>query len=157
MGGLYKVGARVSRRFCVGWVGGACLCGAVRYKVDDGAVYDAGYCHCSLCRRLGGGPVIAWASVKAAGFRVIAGAAKWYVSSKSGRRGFCEVCGSQLFFDGPGMVGLAGVNTGTLDEVPEGLRPRLHMCVADKWDWFEVADGLPRFVDNQLTKPETRG
>jgi hypothetical protein len=55
------------------------------------------------------------------------------------------------------MVGLAGVNTGTLDEVPEGLRPRLHMCVADKWDWFEVADGLPRFVDNQLTKPETRG
>ncbi len=141
----------------MGWVGGGCLCGAVRYEVDAGAVYDAGYCHCSLCRRLGGGPVIAWASVKAAGFRVIAGAAKWYVSSESGRRGFCEVCGAQLFFDGPGMAGLAGVNTGTLDEVPEGLRPKLHMCVADKWEWFEVADGLPRFDDNRLTKPEERG
>jgi len=30
------------------------------------------------------------------------------------------------------------------------------MCLADKWPWFEVSDGLPRFPDNQLTKPEER-
>ncbi len=141
----------------MGWVGGGCLCGAVRYEVDEAAVYDAGYCYCSMCRRLGGGPAMAWASLRAAGFRVTAGAAKWYVSSESGRRGFCGECGSQLFFDGPGMPGLAGVNTGSLDEVPAGLRPRLHMCWADRWPWFEVADGLVRFEDNRLTKPETRG
>ncbi len=139
------------------WVGGGCLCGAVRYEVDEAAVYDAGYCYCSMCRRLGGGPAMAWASVREAGFRITAGAAKWFVSSASGRRGFCAECGSQLFFDGPGMPGLAGVNTGSLDEVPEGLRPRLHMCWADRWPWFEVADELVRFEDNRLTKPETRG
>jgi hypothetical protein len=138
------------------WVAGGCLCGAVRYEVDPEAVYDSGYCHCSLCRRASGGPMVAWASLRAGGFRLTAGAAKWYVSSATGRRGFCADCGAQLFFDGPGMVGLAGINTGTLDEVPAPLRPRLHMCLADKWPWLEVSDGLPRFPDNQLTKPEER-
>ncbi len=139
------------------WVSGGCLCGAVRYEVDAGAVYDAGYCHCSMCRRASGGPVVAWVSVREDGFRILAGEVARYVSSASGWRGFCGVCGSNLLFGGPGMVGLAGVNTGSLDEVPAPLRPRLHMCWADRWDWFEVADGLVRFEDNRLTKPEARG
>ena len=28
---------------------GGCLCGAVRYRLC-GALIDAGFCHCSLCR-----------------------------------------------------------------------------------------------------------
>jgi hypothetical protein len=139
------------------WVGGGCLCGAVRYEVDPALVYDSGYCHCSLCRRASGGPMVAWASLRAGGFRLTAGAPKWYVSSATGRRGFCADCGAQLFFDGPGMAGLTGVNTGTLDDLPAPLRPRLHMCWADKWPWFDISDSLPRFDDNRLTKPEERG
>jgi len=138
------------------WAGGGCLCGAVRYDVEEGAVYDAGYCYCSLCRRASGAPVMSWASGREGGFRVVRGEARRYWSSGSCRRGFCGDCGSPLFFDGPGMAGLVGVNTGTLDEVPVGLRPRVHMCVDDKWGWFEVADGLPRFGGNALTRPEER-
>jgi len=138
------------------WVGGGCLCGAVRYEVDEGAVYDAGYCYCSMCRRASGGPVMSWALVREVGFRLESGEVRRYWSSESCRRGFCGECGSPLFYDGPAMVGMCGVNTGTLDEVPAELRPRVHMCVADKWGWFEVKDELPRFADNRLTRPEER-
>jgi hypothetical protein len=36
---------------------GGCVCGAVRYRIDA-MPFDAGYCHCTLCRRSSGSPVL---------------------------------------------------------------------------------------------------
>ena len=46
---------------------GGCLCGALRYRLDA-APLDIGYCHCSMCRRSTGAPVLAWACIPAAAF-----------------------------------------------------------------------------------------
>jgi hypothetical protein len=48
---------------------GGCFCCAIRYAFLD--VFDAGYCHCSICRRTSGAPVIAWVNTPRASFRVL--------------------------------------------------------------------------------------
>jgi hypothetical protein len=62
-------------------------------------------------------------------------------SFTTARRGFCPVCGSNLFWDGPG-ANLA-IMAGTLDG-PTGLTFKAHIFWADKGDYYEIADGLPQ-------------
>ena len=38
---------------------GGCFCGAVRYRVE-GEPIQSDYCHCRMCQRAGGAPVVAW-------------------------------------------------------------------------------------------------
>ena len=38
---------------------GGCLCGAVRYRISA-EPHHAGYCHCRMCQRSAGAPVVAW-------------------------------------------------------------------------------------------------
>lgn len=45
------------------WLEGGCLCGAVRYRVT-GKPYHVTHCHCSMCRRASGAPLVTWFSVK---------------------------------------------------------------------------------------------
>ncbi len=46
---------------------GGCMCGAVRYELDDaGSV--ANYCHCRSCRMATGGPVAAFVDLKPGAF-----------------------------------------------------------------------------------------
>ena len=75
---------------------GGCLCGAVRV-VARLANTSVGACHCSMCRRWGGGPLMAvecGASVQFDGRDQIT----VYASSAWAERGFCSRCGSHLFY-----------------------------------------------------------
>ena len=94
---------------------GQCMCGAVSFTARD--VPDTfGACHCEMCRRWAGGPFLAvtcgevtWTGV----------APKVLTTSAWAERGFCEACGSAMFYritaDGP-MKGLTTVAFGTLDD-----------------------------------------
>ena len=48
---------------------GGCLCGEVRYRITATPV-EALYCHCRMCQRAHGAPVIAWLTVPLAAFEV---------------------------------------------------------------------------------------
>jgi hypothetical protein len=137
---------------------GGCLCGQVRFGFAAGAVFDAGYCHCRMCQRASGAPVIAFANVPAADFAVIAGVPQLYESSPGVVRGFCGTCGAQLYCAPADGTGHVAVNTGCLDD-PEApaVRPRLHMFAGQQLSWLALADDLPRFADNRLTDPSSRG
>ena len=116
------------------WISGGCLCGAVRYEVDPGGAFDAGYCHCSMCRRSSGAPVLAWAFVRRTAFRITQGKLTEYRSSDVCLRCFCGTCGGQLVYEAPSQPDFIGFHIATLDETaPKALWPRLHM-----------------FADNQL-------
>ena len=69
------------------------------------------------------------------------GEVTWYASSGAARRGFCGVCGSSLFWDGPGAN--LSIFAGTLDGAP-ALELAGHIFCADKGCYYEIADGLPQ-------------
>jgi hypothetical protein len=69
-------------------------------------------------------------------------ALRWYQSSAHARRGFCETCGSQLFWEPQGGIYVA-IAAGSLDD-PTGLRAIEHIYVADVGDYYEISDGLPQ-------------
>jgi len=70
---------------------GGCFCGANRFEAGD--LYDAGYCHCSMCRRFSGAPAVAWANLRGRDFRLVRGAPRGFRSSEHWVRYFCPSCG----------------------------------------------------------------
>lgn len=69
----------------------------------------------------------------------------WYRSSKNVRRGFCSRCGSSLFFDpiDRDEHGWIGISMGAFEKPTDTLL-RVHIYVADKGDYYDIADGLPQ-------------
>jgi hypothetical protein len=123
---------------------GGCLCGAVRYEVLA-PLRAVVACHCSQCRRTSGHHVAA-TQVASADLRWVADAGlKWYRSSDHAERGFCTVCGGNLFWRPlpQGPQAHTSIMAGTLD-APTGLSIARHIYVADKSDYYQIADGAPQ-------------
>ncbi len=118
---------------------GGCLCGAVRYRVA-GPLRDVVACHCTQCRR-GSGHHVAATAARRSDLHV-EGEPRWFASSEGARRGFCPTCGSNLFWERQGAERIS-IWAGSLD-APTGLEMRGHIFVADKGDYYEIADGLPQ-------------
>ena len=117
---------------------GSCLCGAVRYRVA-GPLRPVVACHCRQCRKTSGHFVAATSAPRDA--VTIDGEVRWYHASDSARRGFCGTCGSSLFWDGQGAN--LSIHAGTLDG-GTGLRLTGHIFCADKGDYYELTDDLPK-------------
>ena len=130
---------------------GGCLCGAVRYRTDA-EPFNAGYCHCSMCRKSSGAPVIAAASVPTASFELLQGEAalKRYRSSEQVHRLFCGTCGGQLFFDVIDEPDTIDIWLGSLDE-PDRVVPGYHIYDGDRVRWLHIADDLPRYKAGRST------
>lgn len=74
---------------------GRCLCGGVAFRAD-GVKTDHAVCHCSMCRRWTGSPLLA-AHVESVTFEGEAHIGL-YTSSDWAERGFCKLCGTSLFY-----------------------------------------------------------
>ena len=124
---------------------GGCFCGAVRYRVADEPI-DAAYCHCRMCQRSVGAPVVAWGSWPESAFTWLTAEPATLVSSSAGQRRFCAACGTQILFwtaDEPALVDL---NLASLDD-PAAIVPTYHIWTASRIPWFETTDDLPRYHD----------
>jgi len=75
---------------------GSCLCGAIRITANN-ISNSVGACHCGMCRKWGGGPLMAvdcGTDVSFEGGDNIS----VFDSSNWAERGFCNKCGSHLFY-----------------------------------------------------------
>ena len=75
---------------------GSCLCGEVSF-IANNASKSVGACHCSMCRKWVGGPIMTvecGADVSFKGKENIS----VYNSSEWAERGYCNKCGSSLFY-----------------------------------------------------------
>lgn len=127
----------------IGTTTGGCLCGAVRYEVR-GPLRDVVNCHCSMCQRLHGGFGPHSKARKEDIVMIKADGLAWYRTSRIAHRGFCRQCGAGLFWE-PFEMDSTGIVAGTLDG-PTGLKTIGHIFVAEKPDYYEINDDLPKFA-----------
>lgn len=121
---------------------GGCLCGEIRFRLDS-EPSDPGYCHCRMCQRFGGSPVMAFASVPLAALRFEGEAPARYRSSADGERWFCRHCGSSLAMWVSRALDLIDVAMAALDD-PTLLPPAFHIWRESRIGWFDTIDALPR-------------
>lgn len=123
---------------------GSCQCGAVRFRVD-GAFESFFLCHCGRCRKDTGSAHGANLFASSAELEWLAGEAQvrtYRVPDTRHEKSFCATCGSAL----PRVqeeVGMLVVPAGSLDD-PIDLIPNAHIFVADRADWDEGLEALPR-------------
>jgi len=124
---------------------GSCLCGAVRYQVEDAFRYSM-ICHCSRCRRATGSAFKPFAGIERAKLRLVAG------TDDAMRYGgdttydlHCGRCGSLLYSD-IGTSPYVHVTLGTLLDDP-GIRPTAHIFVGSKAPWYSISDDLPQYSE----------
>lgn len=75
---------------------GKCLCGSVKLVVEFQSS-EVAACHCSMCRNWSGGPMLAIDCAD----KVTINDEKYverYASSEWAERGFCNKCGTHLFY-----------------------------------------------------------
>ena len=130
---------------------GGCLCGGIRYEVTAPVDADVAHCHCSMCRRASGAPVVTWFTVPPEAFRVTRGTLKTWHSSPKGVRGFCPDCGCQISFRHDDFPGQLDVTVASLDD-PASAPPSRHIWTSSRLPWTHLDDDLPRYP--QETPPE---
>lgn len=119
----------------------SCVCGAVKVTVSgDLPAPDA--CHCTICRKHSGHYFVSSDIPRSAVTIEGMDRVTWFQSSEKVRRGFCSVCGSSLFFDPPHKDWIA-IAMGAFD-TPTGTKIAKHIFVANKGDYYDIADGVPQ-------------
>lgn len=123
-------------------VEGSCLCKGVTYALRA-PLRDSVACHCMQCRKTSGHYVSA-TQVDAGGLEIKNDdTLQWYRSSPEAERGFCNRCGSSLFWRHDADGGAVSVMSGTLD-APTGISTKKHIYVADKGDYYDISDNVPQ-------------
>ncbi len=123
---------------------GSCLCGAVRYTITGG-MGPAIACHCRECRKQSGHHAAAAPVPKDAVTLTRDEGLTWYKASATASRGFCNACGSSLFwqFDDSAQtyIQLGAVEGAT------GLHMVRDVWVSEKGDYYEIAEGHIEFEE----------
>ena len=133
---------------------GGCLCGEVRYQINEPSI-DTNYCHCRMCQRFSGAPVVAASTFPKDSLVITQGNPKYfetthehalfYESSLIAERGFCPNCGSSLFYRPlvRRWTDWIAVFTASLDN-PENFGPVWHLGVESQMPWLRIQDDLPQ-------------
>jgi hypothetical protein len=122
---------------------GGCLCGAVRYRID-GEPLSAGYCHCRMCQRAAGAPVVAWVAFRRGDFHVVKGTLDTFQASPRAVRHFCAQCGSALTFEYAGNTDTVDVTIASLDD-PTATEPVYQIWTSSRLPWLHIEGDGPQF------------
>lgn len=127
---------------------GSCLCGAVSFEATLKSNH-VDVCHCSMCRKWGGGPAIGLQcerDIQLKGENYLT----WYKSSDWAERGFCNKCGSNLFCRVKEEVGdYFGIFASSLDN-QDGLELTQHIFIDNKPEYYDFADHCERLTEAQF-------
>ncbi|WP_447728968.1 GFA family protein [Sphingomonas koreensis] len=122
---------------------GGCRCGAVRYRAT-GMPHATSLCHCTDCRKLCGGPSLAWVIFPEDQAAITKGELSLYESSPGVRWGFCGTCGTTLTYSRESRPGLFDFTTGSLDD-PEAFPPAKEIWTGERLSWVMPDPALSQF------------
>ena len=117
-------------------VEGRCLCGAVTIALTR-APETVEVCHCNMCRRWGGGPLLA---VHVEAGLTVEGEdnVTVYDSSDWAQRGFCRHCGTHLYYRLK-ATGAYALPAGLLGDLPAATMD-LQIFVDEQPPWYAFAN-----------------
>jgi hypothetical protein len=126
---------------------GSCLCGAVRYELDEQAILLMNNCHCSRCRKVSGATFATFVQVAGKSFRWISGenSVATFESSPGFHRAFCKLCGSRAP-QSRNWEEHVTIPAGGIDGDP-GVKPHVNICVSDKVAWHVIDESIPSAAD----------
>ena len=119
---------------------GGCNCGAIKFTASDNRTLW--YCHCEECRKATGN-FMAATQVDLDKLQV-EGTPKWYYVTEKSRYGFCENCGSQLFWRNDNNPYLS-VTGGVIDDTSE-IVVGGHIYTSEKADYVCIPDHEVKFI-----------
>jgi heme-degrading monooxygenase HmoA len=130
---------------------GGCFCGAIRYRAR-GTPEGPSVCHCSICRRASGAPMVAWATFPTSELAWLKGTPRRFKSSAKAERSFCSDCGTALTFTLVKSPERTDVTLASLDQ-PGRITPLDHIHTTTRIPWVRLADGLPAFAEERRAGP----
>ncbi len=119
---------------------GTCLCGANRFTLP-GPMGAVTACHCHQCRKTSGHYAARFAGREDSLSWQVRHIAE-HVTPRGAWRGFCPDCGSKLWFRS--ADGAFAVEAGVIAN-PTGGHLARHVFVAEKGDYYVLADGVAQF------------
>lgn len=127
-------------------LGGRCLCGDIRYQIDQ-IPSVMGVCHCKWCQRQGGSSFSAMAGVPKSAFSLLRGHPRCYRggntdSGDSAEIRFCGRCGSPLYTLLDSQPDMMFLKIGTLDETG-WFQPGFHVWCEHKQNWVQITEDVP--------------
>ena len=130
---------------------GRCLCGIVQFELVPPTDFCS-HCHCESCRLAHGSAFVTWTSVPLKRFSYIQGKenVKWYQSSEYILWGFCQTCGSHMFYraekeghpESP-QIDRMYISVGSITD-PLDRDPQRHVSYEERFSWMKAKDGLPK-------------
>ncbi|CAN5594199.1 GFA family protein [soil metagenome] len=129
---------------------GSCHCGAVRFSLESNAPMPFMRCYCSICRKTAGGGGFAinlggdFKSMKVEGedhisvYRALMNKGTAKEERSSGRRHFCNQCGSALWLWDPEWPDLVHPHASAIDTDLPVPPEHTHMMLGSKANWVEV-------------------
>lgn len=129
---------------------GQCHCGAVKFMAtpkpyDDGVHIEA--CHCGICRRRVGGPLLGVTLAKAPEIEDETHLCT-YQSSDWAERQFCKNCGTNLFYRLKASD-FHTVHAGALDDLSDA-KLALEIFIDNKPSYYDFAQETQKMTEQQV-------
>ena len=119
---------------------GGCLCGAIRYTVNQ-PVTQLRACHCTHCQKSSGAAGTVNAVLRSTAFQITKGTPRRFdAKADSGRtlhRFFCGDCGSPIYSQRETNPGMVVVRAGTLDS-GEGMKITANIWTKSARPWAYI-------------------
>ncbi len=128
------------------YIKGSCFCGKLKFHYDLPTKYVA-HCHCNDCRQAHGAGFVTWAGIDAVQFHLDDDSTlQWYGQIETGRRGFCNECGSTMLFESRDWKGEMAVTRANL-QLEIDKEPSQHGFYDHRASWIPtISDELEQLT-----------
>ncbi|ENW03621.1 GFA family protein [Acinetobacter beijerinckii] len=127
---------------------GQCVCGETRFEVEL-KNHNVHACHCSICRRQTSGIIMTIDVEQGALNFIKQNRLAIYESSEWGERGFCNACGTNLFWRTKDQS-YCNVNAFALNEMPEDLNLDMEIYIDSKPDFYAFENSTKKLTESDV-------
>ena len=120
----------------------SCLCKGVYISIK-GELRPVINCHCIQCTKTHGNFASYTSVLEENIIYKSKKTLKWFNSSNKAKRGFCNKCGSSIFYKKIGSS-ITSLSAGLLQN-PTNLKTISHIFLHNKRDYYRLTDKLPKF------------